>query len=112
MSATESGTKTALMREMIARKCRYTRPHMSHSRRQFLAAAAATFAAAGAIPQVLDAAGFDPFEKTIRELQRAMAAGQITSARLVQFYLGRIDAYDQAGPRVNAVLQVNPNAAA
>ena len=80
------------------------------SRRRFLKSVAVALAA-GAVPARLTAA-FDPFEKNIRGLQRAMGAGQITSAHLVQFYLDRIAAYDQAGPRVNAVLHVNPNAAA
>ena len=34
-----------------------------------------------ALRRALNAAGFDPFEKNIRELQRAMARGQLTSAR-------------------------------
>ncbi len=62
--------------------------------------------------RVVDAAGFDPLEKSIRELQRAMARGQLTSARLVSFYLDRIAAYDESGPRVKAVIATNPHAAA
>src|SRR5258706_12977829 len=83
---------------------------MPKSRRQFLKSAGATLVVAGAMPRALDAAGFDPFEKTIRELQRALAAGLITSVQLVQFYIDRITAYDQIGPRVKAVLSVNPSA--
>ena len=41
-----------------------------------------------------------------------MTDAKTSSAQLVQFYLDRIAAYDQAGPRVNAVLHINPNAAA
>src|SRR5438093_9695858 len=81
---------------------------MSSSRRLFLKSAAAALATVGAAPTPLTAA-FDPLEKNIRELQRAMAAGQITSVRLVQFYIDRIVQYDGL---VNAVLYVNPNAAA
>jgi hypothetical protein len=81
---------------------------MGTSRRQFLQSAAASLAVVGVGPMRLTAA-FDPLEKNIGELQRAMASGQITSAQLVQFYLDRIAAYD---PLVNAVLYVNPNAAA
>src|SRR5437773_2541042 len=66
---------------------------MINSRRQFLKSAAVALGAAGAVPARLTAA-FDPLEKNIRELQRAMAAGQLTSAQLVQFYLDRIAAYD------------------
>ena len=85
---------------------------MAKSRRQFLKSAGVTLISVGALPRGLVAAGFDPFEKSIRELQRAMAAEQITSAQLVQLYLDRIAAYDQTGPGVNAVLYINPKAAA
>lgn len=53
---------------------------------------------------------FDVFEATIPELQDAMASGTVTSAELVDAYLARIAAYDKAGPRLNAILRLNPNA--
>src|SRR4051812_13094965 len=83
---------------------------MRHSRREFIGAAILGAAAATA-PKAL-AAAFDPLEKNIRELQRAMAAGLVTSAQLVAFYLHRIAAYDQRGPQVNAVIAINPHATA
>ena len=83
---------------------------MNESRRTLLKSAGAALVVGTAMRLMLDAAGFDPLEKSIRELQRAMAAGQLTSARLVSFYLDRIAAYDQLGPRVNAVIAVNPHA--
>jgi Amidase len=86
--------------------------HFRHSRRQFLKSATAALLASGGAGRLRGAELFDPFEKTIRELQRAMTDGKTSSAQLVQFYLNRIAAYDQAGPRVNAVLHINPNAAA
>jgi len=79
-------------------------PQMA-SRRRFLKSAAVALTAAAA-PARLSAA-FDPFEKTIRELQDAMRRKKITSAELVQFYLDRIANYDA---QVNAVLFVNPHA--
>lgn len=45
-------------------------------------------------------------EKTIRELQDSMDAGQITSVELVIFYLKRIELYN---PLHNAVLEINPD---
>lgn len=57
-------------------------------------------------------APYEVSEKTIAELQAAMASGRVTSVQLVEAYLERIRAYDQAGPRLNSVLYVNPNAAA
>jgi amidase len=49
---------------------------------------------------------------TIGELHQALAAGETTAAALVQTYLARIEAYDSAGPRLNAVREVNPDAPA
>jgi amidase len=49
---------------------------------------------------------------TLGELRRALAAGDTTAAALVQAYLARIDAYDRAGPRLNAVREINPDAPA
>lgn len=51
-----------------------------------------------------------PLEATIPELQRAMETGELTSVELVDFYLARIAAYDKAGPKLNAVILVNPAA--
>ncbi len=55
-------------------------------------------------------AEIDVFEATIPELQDAMDAGRVTAAQLVDAYLARIDAYDQAGPRLNSIIRLNPNA--
>lgn len=49
-------------------------------------------------------------ELTIYELQQRMAAGQLTARELTEAYLARIAAVDQAGPRLNAVIEVNPDA--
>ena len=56
------------------------------------------------------AAAFDVTEQSIEELQRAMTAGEITSRRLVDLYLARIEAYDKQGPALNAIVAVNPRA--
>ena len=55
-------------------------------------------------------APFDVVEKTIPELQAAMEGGGVTSAALVDQYLARIAAYDRQGPRLNAIIAVNPRA--
>src|SRR5437868_3604496 len=49
---------------------------------------------------------------TIDDLQAALAGGRTTSAALVSGYLARIEAYDRAGPRLNAVRELNPDAMA
>src|SRR6185503_5333308 len=45
-------------------------------------------------------------------LQADMASGTTTAVDLVRFYLRRIAAFDQAGPRLNAVIALNPRAEA
>ena len=36
--------------------------------------------------------------------------GKVTSVELVDYYLQRIQTYDQSGPRINSILALNPNA--
>jgi amidase len=49
---------------------------------------------------------------TIGELRQALSTGDATAAGLVDAYLERIAAYDRAGPRLDAVREVNPDAPA
>src|SRR6185437_2910504 len=51
-------------------------------------------------------------ELSIDDLQSRMKSGRDSSASLVQQYLARIDAIDQKGPATNAVIELNPDAAA
>jgi amidase len=51
-------------------------------------------------------------EMGIRELQRAMNAGEVTAQQLVERYQYRIDAIDRDGPRLNSILERNPDAMA
>ncbi|ANF31725.1 amidase [Leifsonia xyli] len=53
---------------------------------------------------------FDVVEASIADLRRALEAGETTSEELVTAHLARIDAYDAAGPRLNAVVVRNPDA--
>src|SRR6187402_1284508 len=53
---------------------------------------------------------FEVYEQSIVDLQSAMASGRVTSRGLVESYLARINAYDQIGPRLNAIVLVNPRA--
>jgi len=55
------------------------------------------------------AGGFDFIEKSISELQNAMAFGQLTSRELTQGYIRRIQSLN---PLLNSVIEVNPNAIA
>jgi amidase len=63
------------------------------------AAAAATSAAPGSLN-----------EMTVAQMMAAMAAGNLKSLELVDFYLARIRTLDQSGPTVNSVIEVNPDA--
>ncbi len=53
---------------------------------------------------------FDLLTASIADIQEAVAAGALTYERLVQLYLNRIEAYDQQGPKLNAVLEIHPRA--
>jgi amidase len=46
----------------------------------------------------------------VEEQQAQMRSGKLTSKALVQQYLARIAAIDKAGPRINAVIELNPDA--
>ena len=49
---------------------------------------------------------------TIAELQEALDSGRTTATGLVRAYLARIEAYDRAGPKLNSVREINPDALA
>lgn len=49
-------------------------------------------------------------DATIAELQEALASGRTNATALTRAYLARIIAYDSAGPSVNSVREVNPDA--
>jgi Asp-tRNA(Asn)/Glu-tRNA(Gln) amidotransferase A subunit family amidase len=52
----------------------------------------------------------DLMRATVRDIQDAVATGTLTYERLVHMYLARIDAYEKQGPKLNAIIQVNPRA--
>ncbi|WP_460710961.1 amidase [Lysobacter terrae] len=57
------------------------------------------------------AAGDFPFtEASISDLSARMARGELDSQQLTQAYLDRIAAIDDAGPKLNAVIELNPDA--
>ncbi|MGB8503955.1 MAG: amidase family protein, partial [Mycobacterium sp.] len=53
---------------------------------------------------------FDVVEAGIAQLRSALEDGRVTSEDLVDAYVARIDAYDKNGPRLNALVVMNPNA--
>jgi amidase len=54
----------------------------------------------------------DVVELSAADAQGRMRAGTLTSRALTQAYLARIAAIDDAGPRLNAVIELNPEALA
>ena len=53
---------------------------------------------------------FEVLEATIRDIHDAYKSRRLTARQLVQMYLARIDAYDQKGPTINSVININPKA--
>ena len=51
-------------------------------------------------------------EATIAQLQAEMASGKLSSVKLTKEYIARIQALNQSGPNVNAVIELNPDALA
>ena len=92
------------------------------SRRRFLSAAGAVTAAAGSAVTFGDGVSsavtptspttpgkppdFRPDGLSVTDLARALERGETTSVDLVQAYRARIAAYDQRGPRINAIITV------
>src|SRR6058998_3757247 len=86
------------------------------TRRKFLGTTALSSAAllSGGITSLLRqsafaASGFDFVEKSISELQTAMASGQLTSRDLTLGYIRRIQSLN---PLLHSVIELNPNAVA
>jgi amidase len=61
-------------------------------------------------PVQLRAAELNLSNATIADLNAAFDAGTLTSEKLTELYLARIDAYDKKGPTINAVVVLNPKA--
>ena len=66
------------------------------------------------LPAVRTASGqsFDLEETTLADLEASFRSGRFTSHAVTQWYLSRIEKLDKSGPRVNAVIELNPEALA
>ncbi len=51
-------------------------------------------------------------ELTLNQIKAKLAAGEITVRQLTESYLERINSLDKAGPTVNSVIELNPDALA
>ena len=49
-------------------------------------------------------------EYDIDSLQKLMQSGDLSSRQLVQYYLDRIEALDRNGPKLNSIIETNPQA--
>jgi len=100
---------------------RETRPG---GRRDFLKAGATALAGTALLPKLLSSQpstvtaasdGVAPFELnevSLVVLQQGMKSGNYNSGQLVAMYLSRIEAIDRHGPALNAIIEINPDAAA
>ena len=86
------------------------------SRRDVLKLGAGAVAGAAALSVVRSlpaaAAPTNLNEMTVAQMQASMASHQLSSLDLVNYYLTRIKTIDHAGPTVNSVIEVNPDAVA
>jgi amidase len=97
------------------------------NRRKFLIAASASATAASGLaiathgehamaasppssPAAPTASAFNIIEKSAADLQAAMSAGRVSAEALVRAYQARIRSIDKGGPRINAVVELNPDA--
>jgi len=55
---------------------------------------------------------FEVSEKSLADLQAALQSGRVTALQLVKLYQRRIGAIDKSGPRLNSIIEMNPDAAA
>ena len=76
------------------------------------ALAGSRIAGAGEPPAPPRVASFELEELTVAELQAGLGSGRFTAVGLAEQYLARIAEVDAAGPRVNAVIERNPDALA
>jgi amidase len=61
-------------------------------------------------PQAIPEFAIDLEEITIEELRQGYTEQEFTITEVVQTYLDRIAAIDEAGPELNSIIQVNPDA--
>ncbi len=52
----------------------------------------------------------DLSEYDISALQQAMQGGELSASKIVEFYLAEIQRIDDAGPQLNAIIELNPDA--
>jgi amidase len=56
------------------------------------------------------AQSFDLEEATLADLEQGFSSGKFTARSVTEWYLARIDLLDKRGPKVNSVIELNPDA--
>ena len=97
----------------------------STSRRKFLTASLAAGAGMTILPVLAEAhelesnvavpstiTEFELDEATFTDLQKGMESGKFTARSITAKYLARIEAIDKNGPKLNSVIEINPDALA
>jgi amidase len=62
------------------------------------------------LPETQGPGDFVLNEATIDQLQQKMQSGEMTSKSITELYLKRIQEIDKEGPKLNAVIEINPDA--
>lgn len=83
-----------------------------HARRRAVSRYVLSTLIVGLAPAQAQPAPFHLQEATIESIHAELRSGRLSCVQLVQAYLNRIAAYDQAGPTLNAIQNVNPGALA
>src|SRR5438094_3077446 len=91
---------------------RRTRPRRTASRARLLSAIVALVLIGAGMPAMAADEKVCVENASLAELQQALAEGRTTASALTRAYLARIEAYDRAGPNLNAVREINPDALA
>src|SRR5580704_9471670 len=60
--------------------------------------------------RVASAQSFDLEEATLADLEQGFASQKFTARSVAEWYLARIASFDKSGPKVNAVIELNPEA--
>ena len=102
-------TRRAFVGTAAAAAASATLPHRALAD---VARRATTIHAANATPPAPALPPADADERSIVELQHALASGALTSHALVQQCLDRIESLDHRGPMLRAVIETNPDALA
>lgn len=82
------------------------------NRRNFLSTAALTASMTGGVTAALGSDSFTLDEATVSGLQARMRSGELTTERVTELYLERIERIDRSGPSLRAVIETNPDALA